>query len=171
MRHVQQEPAPALREEPLDESGLVELRDVEPQICRDRFEDERAIERGLERPCVTHVVRKQVVRVNRGEDVVHEGVARRRVDPLQMLRRPRRIVQGDEAACSVEGGIRYGLAQLTQEIVEEKREARSDGKEEWIVGTGRISQGKVLDEPREVQRLPCQVRMVEGADGHRHPRT
>jgi hypothetical protein len=49
--------------------------------------------------------------------------------------------------------------------VEEEREAGPDLGEERIIGAGGVGHGQVLDEPRELQGLPREMRMVEGADG------
>jgi hypothetical protein len=49
--------------------------------------------------------------------------------------------------------------------VEEEREAGPDLGEERIIGARGVGHGQVLDEPRELQGLPREMRMVEGADG------
>jgi hypothetical protein len=77
----------------------------------------------------------------------------------------RRVVEGDQAPRALEGGRLDRLAELPQEIVEEEREAGPDLGEERIIGARGVGHGQVLDEPRELQGLPREMRMVEGADG------
>jgi predicted ThiF/HesA family dinucleotide-utilizing enzyme len=55
--------------------------------------------------------------------------------------------------------------------VQQQDEAGADRGEVGIVGPGRVGHRQVLDEAGEVEGLAGQVRVVEGTDRDRHPRT